>query len=366
MKLLFRTAAAAAAAVLLMAGAAAAAPAGSARCTAVIDGATGQVLYEHDGSRRSLVASLTKIMTGLLICEGGCLDRTVIVPPEAAGVEGSSLYLKAGERLTAEQLLYGLMLRSGNDAAVALAADAAGSVEAFVAQMNRKASELGLADTHFANPHGLDDDANYSTALDMARLAAAALENETFRQVVSTKTYEFGGRSLKNHNKMLWSYEGAVGVKTGYTRAAGRLLVSAAERMGRRIVVVTVNDPSDWADHTALLDWAFGQLTETELLPAGRPLGAVPLAEGGVAPCRLAEPLTCALRSGETPQVRICLPRFAFGPVKAGEAAGWAEVRLGDAVLARARLVWSAQGGSDGRTVAEAALCPGRGVPAAG
>ena len=232
----------------------------SAKSAALLDGTTGECLYEKNGDQRALIASTTKIMTGLLVCEAGDLDRTVTVPETAAGTEGSSMYLKSGETLTRRELLYGMMLHSGNDAALTLAISISGSEAAFVRQMNRRACALNLTQTHFANPHGLDSGENYSTALDLARLAQAALQNEQFRAVVSTKTITCAGRTLTNHNKLLWRYDGCIGVKTGYTKHAGRILVSAAERNGQQLIAVTIADPDDWRDHAALLDHGFAVL----------------------------------------------------------------------------------------------------------
>lgn len=232
------------------------APSISAQCAIVTDAETGEVLYEKNPDRRSLIASTTKIMTGWLICRDLDLEAVYTVPPEAVGVEGSSLYLQEGEQLTGESLLYGLMLHSGNDAAVALAIADCGSEAAFTARMNRAARALDLENTAYANPHGLDSDGNYSTARDLAKLTAAALRDETFRRVVSTKTVTVDGdRVLTNHNKLLWRCAGCVGVKTGYTKAAGRILVSACERDGRVLICVTLNDPNDWADHGTLYDF---------------------------------------------------------------------------------------------------------------
>ena len=217
------------------------------------------------------------------MCTAGrdrCCSRAPLpAPPEAAGIEGSSLYLKAGDTRSVRELLYGLMLRSGNDAAAALAVCCDGSVEAFVARMNTRARELGLRQTHFANPSGLDDEDHYSTARELALLARAAMENRTFREVVSTRSITIDGRTMTNHNKLLWRYEGALGVKTGYTRTAGRILVGAAERDGRRLIAVTIADPNDWADHAALYDYGF-RLTaprrgvQTALLRLREPLTA--------------------------------------------------------------------------------------------
>ena len=243
----------------------------SAKSAALLDGTTGECLYEKNGDQRALIASTTKIMTGLLVCEAGDLGRTVTVPETAAGTEGSSMYLKSGETLTRRELLYGMMLHSGNDAALTLAISVSGSEAAFVRQMNWRACALNLTQTHFANPHGLDSGENYSTALDLARLAQAALQNEQFRAVVSTKTITCAGRTLTNHNKLLWRYDGCIGVKTGYTRHAGRILVSAAERGGRMLIAVTISDPDDWRDHVSLLDYGFAVLgSDTPVYPQNR------------------------------------------------------------------------------------------------
>ena len=243
----------------------------SAKSAALLDGTTGECLCEKNGDQRALIASSTKIMTGLLVCEAGDLDRTVTVPETAAGTEGSSMYLKSGETLTRRELLYGMMLHSGNDAALTLAISVSGSEAAFVRQMNRRACALNLTQTHFANPHGLDSGENYSTALDLVRLAQAALQNEQFRAVVSTKTITCAGRTLTNHNKLLWRYDGCIGVKTGYTRHAGRILVSAAERGGRMLIAVTISDPDDWRDHVSLLDYGFAVLgSDTPVYPQNR------------------------------------------------------------------------------------------------
>ena len=226
----------------------------SAQYAVLMDGRTGRILYEKGADERSLIASTTKIMTALIICEQcNVLDR-MRVPKEAVGIEGSSMYLREGEVLTLQELLYGLMLSSGNDAAVALAIYCGGTVEGFAQLMNDKARQLGMKDTHFENPNGLDSPGHYSTARDLAVLASYAMENPIFAKTVSTKTVTIGNRSLRNHNKLLWQVEGADGVKTGYTKAAGRILVSSAVRNGRRLICVTINAPNDWNDHALLLN----------------------------------------------------------------------------------------------------------------
>ena len=232
----------------------------SAAAAILMDADSGEVLYEKDAARRMQIASTTKIMTALVVLEHARLTDTITVTGDHM-VEGSSMYLKPGETVTVEELLYGLMLCSGNDAALALA-DCCGGLETFVAAMNDKAAALGMTDTSFANPNGLDDENHYSTARDMAVLAAYAAQDPTFRRICSTRTATVGGRTMTNHNKLLSQVEGCIGMKTGYTRAAGRTLVSCAEREGRRLVAVTLCDGNDWADHKALYEMGFAENTE--------------------------------------------------------------------------------------------------------
>ena len=252
----------------------------SAECAILIDGETGRVLYEKQAEEKSLIASTTKIMTALVICEQtNVLDR-VKIPKEAVGIEGSSMYLKEGEVLTVQELLYGLMLQSGNDAAVALAIYCGGTVEGFTELMNDKAHRLGMTQSHFTNPNGLDSPGNYSTARDMAILTAYAMQNPIFAQTVSTKTITIGERCLRNHNKLLWQLEGANGVKTGYTNAAGRILISSVTRMGRQLIAVTFNAPDDWQDHKTLIEDGFSRFTVQQLVRQGQTLGQLELAGG--------------------------------------------------------------------------------------
>lgn len=247
----------------------------SAQSGILIDAHDGNVLFEKNARTRMGMASTTKIMTALVVTEACDVDEQVKVDQRAVGVEGSSIYLKVGEVLTVEQLLYALLLNSANDAAVALALHVSGSVEAFAQKMNAKAMALGLCDTNFVNPHGLYDDAHYTTAYDLSMIAKEALKNDIFKKIVSTykKTIPLdngeGTRVLVNHNKMLRLYDGAIGVKTGFTKKTGRTLVSAAERDGLTLIAVTLNAPSDWNDHTLMLDYGFANYTRVTLFSAG-------------------------------------------------------------------------------------------------
>ena len=312
----------------------------SARRAYAVDAVSGRVLYEKNPTERSLIASTTKIMTALIVCEQcNVLDR-MRIPKEAVGIEGSSMYLKEGEVLTLQELLYGLMLSSGNDAAVALALAHSGSVGAFVEAMNGRARELGLQDTHFTNPNGLDAPEHYSTALDLARLTRAALQVPAFAEVVATRQITIEGRSFTNHNRLLWSLDGAIGVKTGFTRAAGRTLVSAVERNGRRLIAVTLCAPDDWQDHACLYDEAFAAFSEREAVKAGACVASVPLLSGGSAELMAGESVTYALRDGETVTVRPLWPRVAFSAGTPGEPAGEGGVFLGTRCIARIPLLW--------------------------
>ena len=227
----------------------------SATAAVLLDADTGQLLYEKNGDEQMLIASTTKIMTALVALEQAEPDDTVAVTREHMA-EGSSMYLKPGETVRVEELLYGLLLCSGNDAALALT-ECAGGLEPFVALMNEKAAALGMTHTSFANPNGLDAEGHYSTARDMAVLAAAAMEEPTFRRICSSRAVTIGQRTMENHNRLLRQVEGCIGLKTGYTKAAGRTLVSCAERCGCRLIAVTLRDSDDWADHAALYEYGF-------------------------------------------------------------------------------------------------------------
>lgn len=309
----------------------------SAKSAIMTDAQTGRVLYEKDADSRSLIASTTKIMTALVVCEQcNVLDR-MRIPKEAVGIEGSSMYLREGEVLTIQELLYGLMLQSGNDAAVALAIYCGGTVEGFVERMNDKARALGLRDTHFSNPNGLDAPDHYSTARDLAVLAAYAMKNPLFSKTVSTKSIVAGNRALRNHNKLLWLVEGADGVKTGYTKAAGRILVSSALRNGRRLIAVTIHAPDDWNDHTTLLEKGFSDFHEISIVSKGQILGRISVVGGTEETVSLTAEadFSYPLAEGEKPRIVLPEPGFVYAPVAQGQDAGIVYVCLGDSVIGR-------------------------------
>lgn len=314
----------------------------SAEKVCVMDAVSGRMLYDKNSRQRSLIASTTKIMTALIVCEQcNVLDR-MRIPKEAVGIEGSSMYLQEGEILTLQELLYGLMLSSGNDAAVALAIYCGGTVEGFAELMNDKARNLGLRDTHFENPNGLDSPGHYSTARDLAVLAAYAMENPIFAKTVSAKTVKIGERYLTNHNKLLWRFEGAEGVKTGFTKAAGRILVSSASRNGRRIVAVTLNDPDDWNDHIALLEESFSRFQVKPLVAKGQYVDTLEVVGGENTQVRLlaAEDFSYAVAQDEKPQLAVPGPGFVYAPAVEGADAGYAYVLIEGKAVGKVALVY--------------------------
>lgn len=309
----------------------------------LIDGTTGRVLYEKDAFSRSLIASTTKIMTALIVCEQcNVLDR-VRIPKEAVGIEGSSMYLQAGEVLTVQDLLYGMMLHSGNDAAVALAIYCAGTVEGFAERMNDKARALGLAGSHFENPNGLDSPGHYSTASDLAILAGYAMNNPIFAKTVSAKNVTVGTRRLRNHNKLLWKLDGADGVKTGYTRAAGRILVSSVLRDQRRLICVTINDGDDWNDHIKLHEEGYSNYAAQKLIQKGQCLGAVSVLSGEEEQVDVlaAEDFVYSISEFEQPYVLLPQPDFAYAPVVEGQSAGAAYVMIGNKTVGKVPVVYA-------------------------
>ncbi len=296
-------------------------PALSAECL-VLAGPEGELLLEKNGQERRLVASTTKLMTALVALEHSKPEEELEIPAVCCGIEGSSMYLRAGEKYTVRELLTGLLLASGNDAAEALALYCGGGSEArFVAWMNEKAAALGMEDSHFANPHGLDAPEHYGTAADLARLMAACLRNPTLAGILALDHASIREQSYVNHNKLLGSVPGCLGGKTGYTRAAGRCLVSAAERDGTRLICVTLNAPDDWNDHRSLYDWGFAHYVTRDVC---KTLSyRLPVYGGEVREILLrADPLVLCLPRDAELKLSVELPAYVLAPVRAGEIGG--------------------------------------------
>ncbi len=321
----------------------------SAKSAILLEANTGQVLYEKNPDERMQIASTTKLMTALVALENSSLDDIVEVDPAAQGVEGSSMYLRAGERLTMRELLYGLMLESGNDAAVAVACHISGGVQEFSKLMNERAESLGLENTHYVNPHGLTEEGHYSSARDLALLMAEAMNNSLFAQLASTRSISFGDRTFKNHNKLMWSYEGMLSGKTGYTEAAGRTLVTCAERDGMRLICVTLRDGDDWNDHVALYDMAFGRWKLVRLASAGEVAARVPVVSGLADSVPVAARESVCLLVDKAAEVELVpeLPPFVYADVTAGERAGSLVALLDGEEAARAELYFAEDVGKD-------------------
>lgn len=295
----------------------------SAASAVVLHAESGTVLYEKNADQQMLVASTTKLMTALVVLERCDLDETVEILWEDVQVEGSAMYLRPGEYYTVEDLLYGLLLASGNDAALALARHTAGTVEEFAVLMNEKCRELALANSHFVNPHGLDAEGHFASARDLAILMATAMENADFARICGALTYTTHGVSYANHNKLLRICDGIIGGKTGYTMAAGRSLVSCCEREGMRLVCVTISAPDDWNDHASLYDWAYGGYTD-DPGPFSEFYLQIPVLSGTqemVALCPKERPRVLRSRDA-TVSLRIEAPRFAYAAVEMGDVAG--------------------------------------------
>lgn len=291
------------------------------------------------------MASTTKIMTAILAIENSNLSDIVTVSPRASGIEGSSLYLAAGERLTMKQLLYGLMLRSGNDAAFAIAEHVGKSAEKFADMMNRKARELGAINTNFVNPHGLHHEDHYTTAYDLALISAYAMKNPIFREIVSTKYYKIPwegqawDRVLMNKNALLWNYEGANGIKTGYTKAAGRCLASAALRNNMQLVAVVLNCPPWFDDSAALLDYGFSHYEMEKLFEKGEIVGEIAVKNGFQKKVDLVlkEDISIPLAEGEMEKLKISIkhPDYIKAPVEKGAKIGTIEIVIGNTKISK-------------------------------
>lgn len=320
----------------------------SAHSAVLMDADTTDLLYACNEKERRPMASTTKIMTALVVIETLPLDRIVTVSPDAVGVEGSSVYLRAGEKVSVENLLYAVLLQSANDAAAALAIETAGSIAQFAVMMNDRAAELGLQDTAFTNPHGLDEEGHYTTAYDLALLTSSALRNETFAAMVSTHrriiSLHDGESScvLINHNRLLRQYEGCIGVKTGYTKVSGRCLVSAARRDGLTLICVTLSAPDDWRDHTRLLDFGFAHYQRFLLAEEGTLRISFPIAGGETETVTATNICTLAVslpRGEHSFRAAVTAKQFYYAPITAGQVLGTITYFENDTAVASSPLI---------------------------
>lgn len=312
-----------------------------AKAACVLELHSGRVLYEYNADAPLPMASTTKVMTALVALERTRLSDPVTCSESAYGVPGTSIYLGVGETLTMEEMLQGLLLASGNDAATAIAEHIGGSTEGFADIMNARALELGALHTHFANPHGLPNSEHYTSARDLALIACEAMRQPMFRQIVSTQraSIPWAGREynrqLRNKNRLLADYPGATGIKTGYTRAAGRCLVFGAERDGLEIVGVVLGSPNWFDVAQGLMDRAFDEYTQITLLEAGESLRYVPVAKGlydGVEAV-LRAPLSAPLGQQESPVLEVDLPDSLTAPIPADQYLGTVRLTAGGKVL---------------------------------
>lgn len=297
----------------------------SAECAVVMCVQTGEILFEKNSHKRHSMASTTKIMTSLIALEQNTPERVIIADSESINVEGTSMGLQNGDTVTLKSLVYGMLLLSGNDSANLTAKAVGGSNEGFAEMMNARAKEIGMSNTHFVTPSGLDDEAHYTTAYDMALLGCEAVKNPEFLKICSSKkaVVSYGNppyeRTLYNHNRLLNCYDGALGIKTGFTRKSGRCLVSCAEKDGVQLVAVTLNAPSDWNDHKLMLDYGFSKILKSEQsekinvsVTGGNKKSISALSKNIV---------LCA----EKYKKRIFTEKFLYAPVKKGDIVG--EVR---------------------------------------
>ncbi len=289
----------------------------------------GELLFEKQADIPLPMASITKIMTAVIALEKtNDLKREITVPREAVGVEGSSVYLKLGETVDMEMLLYSALLESANDASTAIAFAVSGSEKAFVDEMNKKASELSMDSTSFKNPHGLSVDGHYTTCRDYVKLMAYALQNTKFREIIATKKKVIPSsdgsltRVLTNHNRLLNTYSGMLGGKTGFTKLSGRTLVTAAEKDGTTLICITINAPNDWNDHSKLFDFGFGAVKTEAFSPEKYPI-EIKLA-GGLTECAKAEfqPFSVTVPSDKEPEIKIIIPHMIFAPAEKGKVVG--------------------------------------------
>lgn len=314
----------------------------SARGAVMMCAETGEVLFSENPDKRLSMASTTKIMTSLLALEAAEPQLEIKVTREMAEVEGTSMGLRAGDSVSLLEIVYGMLIQSGNDAANTAAIVLAGSVEDFSVLMNKRAEEIGMKNTNFVTPSGLDDEEHYSTAYDMALLACECIKNPEFRKICSQKSarLSYGNppydRTLTNHNRLLWSMEDCIGIKTGFTQKSGRCLVSAAQRDGVTLVVVTLNDPDDWNDHISLFEYGFSVCGSDVLSPVCRRLSVCGSDKDSVSVVPAYEPM---FPKAENAQCEVYLRKIEYAPVTKGETVGKAVYRSDGKIIYELPLV---------------------------
>lgn len=321
-------------------------PSVSAKSAALYEPETSHFIFSKNSENQLPMASTTKIMTALLALELLDPEEIIQVDDRAIGIEGSSIYLKNGESLTALDLIYSVILQSANDAAAALAYRISGEIADFANLMNERADALGLKNTHFTNPHGLDDCDHYTTAHDLAIISAEALKNENFKKISSTYKKEIKSsetvRTLVNHNKMLKKYPDCIGVKTGFTKKSGRCLVSAAERNGLTLIGVTINAPDDWNDHTKMLDYGYSLIEAKMLAVKGEFSYKIPVingTEGFVTVSNKDEVKRIFAKNDSSFEISIKMSRYFSAPINKGDILGKVIFTKDGAVISEVDLI---------------------------
>ncbi len=318
----------------------------SAESYILIDGKTGRVLLEKDAHRKMPMASTTKIMTALVALEEGNIEDKVTIKKESIGIEGSSLYLREGEIISLKDMLYGLMLRSGNDVAEAIAIHIGGSIENFVSLMNKKAKLIGALNTNFVNPHGLHNDLHYSTAYDLALITKEAFSFEEFANIVKSKSY-IADREENNYfynkNKTLWEYNGGDGVKTGYTINSGRCLVSSASNKGMRLIAVCLRAGDWFNDNYKLLDYGFNNYKQSFIYDKGQFVKKLNVTKGNKEYVNLVteEGFFYPLKEGEREKIKINIdvPSSIEAPVEKGDIIGYINTYFEGQLINKERLI---------------------------
>jgi D-alanyl-D-alanine carboxypeptidase (penicillin-binding protein 5/6) len=312
----------------------------------LIETKSGRLLYSYNAHLKLPMASTTKIMTALVAIENGNLNDIVKVDRSSVGIEGSSIYLRPGEEITLKDLLYGLMLRSGNDSAIAIAKHVGGTVDNFIKMMNKKAKEIGAYNTNFTNPHGLHNDNHYTTAYDLALITREAMKYDTFKEIVKTKVWVANrnvNRYFYNKNKTLWQYNGGDGVKIGYTKRAGRCLVASATRDNMQLIAVVLNDSTWFNDCYRLFDYGFKNYRPFVIHEKGQFVRSVYVPNGkrDILPIVVKDSLIIPLRDEEKNTIKtvIKLPKRLNAPINEGQLVGAIEIYMQGKLIHKGDLI---------------------------